>query len=470
MEVNKDEALRCLEIGRRHLNSGNFASARKFGGKSIALFPTPEAKQFLAKVDREEASASPSTGSSSSFSGSTNPSSTPSSTKSSPNPGSSEFGSSSRPNSVPPRPRSTPVEHKPAERDYTPEQVAAVKAIRSSGGDFYKVLGVGKDANESEIKKAYRKLALQMHPDKNGAPGADEAFKIVSKAFTVLSDPQKRAIFDQHGPDEGKSSGVNYDRANPTGHGFGGGGMHSMNGFGEEISPEELFNMFFGGGQFGGSFHSATFAGPGFGARQFGARQQRTQTQHRQQRQHPHQAGGDGATSGLSSLIQILPLILLFIISMSSSLFSDSDSSSSASSSGLNSATPEFSLASHGSYKSPRFTNAHNVPYFVNERKFKSTFMTTKDGSSTPFIDYERVISGYKVGSILKQLEDNVEITYLKTMQAHCQDEKKKKEIAHNRAMGFFGPDKKLWAAAQKMSTASCEAIEEKFGSEYLPR
>lgn len=76
-------------------------------------------------------------------------------------------------------------------------------------------------------------------------------FVVVSKAFTVLSDPQKRAIFDQHGPDEGKSSGVNYDRANPTGHGFGG-GMHGMNGFSEEISPEELFNMFFGGGQFGG--------------------------------------------------------------------------------------------------------------------------------------------------------------------------------------------------------------------------
>ncbi|KAG0040851.1 hypothetical protein BGZ82_007873 [Podila clonocystis] len=470
MEVNKDEALRCLEIGRRHLNSGNYTSARKFAAKSIALFPTSEAKQFLAKVDQEESSASPSTGSSSSFSGSTNPSSTPSSTKSSPNPGSSGFGSSSsRPNSVPPRPRSTPVDHKPAERDYTPEQVAAVKAIRSSGGDFYKVLGVGKDATESEIKKAYRKLALQMHPDKNAAPGADEAFKIVSKAFTVLSDPQKRAIFDQHGPDEGKSSGVNYDRANPTGHGFSGmHGMNGMNGFGEEISPEELFNMFFGGGQFGGSFHSATFAGPGFG-RQFGARQRTQQTQHRQHRQHPHQqAGGEGATSGLSSLIQILPLILLFIISMSSSFFSDSDSPPS-SSSGLNSATPEFSLASHGSYKSPRFTNAHNVPYFVNERKFKTTFMTTKEGVS-PFIDYERVINGYKVGSILKQLEDNVEITYLKTMQAHCQDERKKKEIALNRAMGFFGPDKKLWAAAQKMTTASCDAIEEKFGPEYLPR
>lgn len=153
MEVNRDEALRCLDIARRHLNSGNYASARKFGGKSISLFPTPEAKAFLAKVDQAEDSAS----------SSTNPS-TPSSTKSSPNPGSgSSFASgsgssSARPDSVPARPRSTPADHKPVEREYTPEQVAAVKAIRSSGGDFYKVLGINKDASDSEIKKAYRKV------------------------------------------------------------------------------------------------------------------------------------------------------------------------------------------------------------------------------------------------------------------------------------------------------------------------
>ncbi|KAF9426048.1 hypothetical protein BGZ94_006995 [Podila epigama] len=465
MEVNKDEALRCLDIGRRHLNSGNYASARKFVNKSIALFPTSEAKQLLAKIEQSEASSTPSSTSSSSFADSTNPSSTPSSTKSSPNPGSSS-GFSTNSNSVPPRPRSTPAEHKPAERDYTPEQVAAVKAIRSSGGDFYKVLGVSKTATDSEIKKAYRKLALQMHPDKNAAPGADEAFKIVSKAFTVLSDPQKRAIFDQHGPDEGKSSGVNYDRANPTGHGFGG-GMHGMHGFGEEISPEELFNMFFGGGQFGGSFHSATFAGPGFGARQF---RQRTQhTQHRQHHQHPHQQA-DGAHGGTStaSLIQLLPLILLFVISMASNLFSGGESSSSGSSSGLQYATPEFSLSSHGSYKAPRFTSAHHVPYFVNERKFNSAFMTNKDGTPSSHINYEKVVNGYKVSAILKQLEDNVEVTFLKKMREQCVEERKKKELALNRAMGFFGPDKKLWAAAQQMTTPSCEAIEETFGPEYV--
>ncbi|KAI8600168.1 hypothetical protein EDD21DRAFT_377899 [Dissophora ornata] len=455
MEVNKDEALRCLEIARRHLSSGNYSSARKFGGKSASLFPTPEATAFLAKVDREEASSSPaSASSSSSFSSSTNPS-TPSSTKSSPNPGSGA-SSSARPNSAPPRPRSTPVDHKPVEREYTPENVAAIKKIRSSGGDFYKVLGVTKDATEPEIKKAYRKLALQMHPDKNGAPGADEAFKIVSKAFTVLSDPQKRAIFDQHGPEDGKSTGVNYDRASPMGQGFGS-GMQS--GFGEEISPEELFNMFFGGGNMGGSFHSATFAGPGFGSHQFRTRGQ--QTQFRQQRQHPQQqAGGGGGTSGLSSLIQILPLILLFIISMSSNLFSDSDPSSSNGSS----AASDFSLGAHGSYQSGRFTGAHHIPYFVNERKFRNTFLAPGED----YLDLNRVVDGVKVQQILTQLETNVENAYLRHMRSECSNETKNKEMAHSRAMGFFGPNKKMWEAAQRMTTPSCDAIRDKFGSQYV--
>ncbi|KAF9151312.1 hypothetical protein BG015_006834 [Linnemannia schmuckeri] len=468
MEVNKDEAQRCMDIARRHLNSGNYSSARKFATKSIALFPTPEAKAFLTRVDKEESTSSPaSNASSSTFSASAEPSSsTPSSTKSSPNLGSSAGGASSftsgsrasaRPESVPPRPRSTPVDHKPAEREYTPEQVAAVKKIRSSGGDFYKVLGINKDASDAEIKKAYRKLALQMHPDKNSAPGADEAFKIVSKAFTVLSDPQKRAIFDQHGPEDGRSSGVNYDRASPMGaQGFGG-GMHGMNGFGEEISPEELFNMFFGGGNFGGSFHSATFAGPGFGTRQFRTRPQ--QTQHRQHRQHAQQQQGGGVgggTSGFSSLMQILPLILLFIMSMASNFFSDSDPSST----GASAAPSDFSLGPQGSYQYARFTNTHRVPYFVNERKFRSSFMAP----GSDHLDLNRVINGMKVRQILTQLEEDVERAYLRHMRTECINEKKRKEVAQNRAMGYFGPDKKMWEAAQRMTTPSCDAIREKFG------
>ena len=58
----------------------------------------------------------------------------------------------------------------------------------------YNVLGVSPTANENDLKKAYRKLALKLHPDKNSAPEADEAFKLVGLAYATLSDPRKRQV------------------------------------------------------------------------------------------------------------------------------------------------------------------------------------------------------------------------------------------------------------------------------------
>ncbi|CCV00521.1 unnamed protein product [Malassezia sympodialis ATCC 42132] len=63
------------------------------------------------------------------------------------------------------------------QREYTEKQVEVVRRVKRAGGDFYAVLGIQKTAEEGEIKKSYKKLALQLHPDKNRAPGADEAFK-----------------------------------------------------------------------------------------------------------------------------------------------------------------------------------------------------------------------------------------------------------------------------------------------------
>ena len=66
--------------------------------------------------------------------------------------------------------------------------------------DFYTTLGVARDASDDEIKKAYRKLAMQYHPDRNnGAKEAEERFKAITEAYDVLRDPQKRAAFDRYG-------------------------------------------------------------------------------------------------------------------------------------------------------------------------------------------------------------------------------------------------------------------------------
>lgn len=77
-------------------------------------------------------------------------------------------------------------------RSFTPAQKAAVDRVRKCRTyDYYAILDIESTCTDGEVKRAYRKLALIMHPDKNSAPGADEAFKLVSKAFQILSDPKR---------------------------------------------------------------------------------------------------------------------------------------------------------------------------------------------------------------------------------------------------------------------------------------
>lgn len=153
------------------------------------------------------------------------------------------------------------------DRKYTQEQKAAVIRVRRcSPTAFYDILGledVKATVTESEIKKAYRKLSLLTHPDKNGHEYADEAFKMVSRAFGVLGDKDKKAKFDRFGGDPDSRFGgapppqspfSGYAGRTPSSRAAGGGaGMWE-----EEISPEEMFNRFFGGGggfgPFGGEF------------------------------------------------------------------------------------------------------------------------------------------------------------------------------------------------------------------------
>ena len=103
--------------------------------------------------------------------------------------------------------------------------------------DYYEVLGLSKGASEDEIKKAYRKMAKKYHPDINKEPGAEEKFKEINEAYEVLSDPQKKATYDQFG-----FAGM--DGA----QGFGGGA-----GFGGFEDLSDIFGSFFGGGFGGGS-------------------------------------------------------------------------------------------------------------------------------------------------------------------------------------------------------------------------
>ena len=149
------------------------------------------------------------------------------------------------------------------DRKYTTEQKAAVIRVRRcTPTAFYDILGleeVRTSCTEGEIKKAYRKLSLLTHPDKNGHEHADEAFKMVSRAFGILGDADKKKQYDRYGGDPDSRSGGSappqnpFSRGTPSASRSAGGGGGSM--WEEEISPEEMFNRFFGGGGgFGGEF------------------------------------------------------------------------------------------------------------------------------------------------------------------------------------------------------------------------
>ena len=140
-------------------------------------------------------------------------------------------------------------------------------------GDYYEALGVPRGASEDQIKKAYRKLAIKWHPDKNpdNREAAEEHFKEISEAYDVLSNPEKRQTYDRFGKD-GLSGG--------GGGGGGGGGFHG----GGFRNADEVFREFFGGrdpfadffdddrSPFGSMLGGSMFGRSAFGSRMSGGR------------------------------------------------------------------------------------------------------------------------------------------------------------------------------------------------------
>ena len=115
--------------------------------------------------------------------------------------------------------------------------------MSSGKKDYYEVLGVPRDASEKDIRKAYKKLAIRWHPDKNpdNRKQAEEKFKEISEAYSVLSDPKKKNEYD--------NGGFSFE-----GFDFGGG-----------MDPFEMFNSFFKGKGFGFEDDDDDFFGGGFG-------------------------------------------------------------------------------------------------------------------------------------------------------------------------------------------------------------
>ncbi len=225
----------------------------------------------------------------------------------------------------------------------------------------YEVLGVARTADDAAIKTAYRKLAMRVHPDRNKAPEAEEAFKVVTAAHDTLSDPKRRRMYDMTGADDEASLAAQqharqsaaYARARGGGggmpHGFQGFqyGMHG-GGFEDDfVTPDMLFSMLFGGRprQRGPARRGPSMAGQ---------QQQQQQQFHRQQQQRAG-AAREGEGVNFMQFLHFVPLVLLFLFT----LFN-------MSSSGDVPSYP-YSLSKTHSYSIPRHTQ-QGAPFFVNNQ------------------------------------------------------------------------------------------------------
>jgi len=292
MDGNKEEGLRCIELATSYMKLGNKLKAKRFLIKAERLYPTEKAKElleFLSDGDDDE---------------------------NSPEPNDQDEKKSQEETEFRQRKRADPE----PSQEFSKDQLDAVKKVKVCR-DYYEILGVAKEATDSELKKAYRKMALQFHPDKNKCPGASEAFKAIGNAFAILSDTEKRKQYDLYGPME--------DQSNLRRHTHRGNRHDYSRGFEADVSAEELFNMFFGG-SFGG---------------------QNVYVRRGRQWQQRAEANNQGSV-GTGLLLQLMPiLILVFLSVMSNFLVSD----------------PIFSFQKTAKYPMEKLTANLKVPYYVRE-------------------------------------------------------------------------------------------------------
>ena len=180
MDSNKDEGLRCMRIAKSALESGDKVRALKFLKMAKRIYPNPEVDAFLRELaEGEDPTAAKKSDSETDFKYSAGTANGEHGRASGmPRSRSSANGNEPERSGIP---RSRSAASVP---DATPEQIEIVRRIRKTK-DYYEILGLSKTCSEGEVRKAYRKLSLKVHPDKNNAPGAEEAFKAVSKSFQV---------------------------------------------------------------------------------------------------------------------------------------------------------------------------------------------------------------------------------------------------------------------------------------------
>ena len=157
MESNKDEAYHCLRLAIRAMNQGNFEKAEKLARTAERMYPSEESKSILKQFESKSFKI------------------------------------------IDERPKTqlnVSNDELKSEIEYTKEQMDAVNRIKTCKENFYEMLCITKNARDLEIRKAYKILALLVHPDKNKAPGSAQAFTNLKSALDTLTDPYKKRTYD----------------------------------------------------------------------------------------------------------------------------------------------------------------------------------------------------------------------------------------------------------------------------------
>ncbi|CCE82911.1 Piso0_002673 [Millerozyma farinosa CBS 7064] len=310
---------------------------------------------------------------------------------------------------------------------YTAEQEkVVVKVLSYKPHQFYEILDVSKTSTDSEIKKSYRKLAVRLHPDKNPHPRSAEAFKILNKAWGILSDPQKKQIFDSTGTDP-DSRQAGFSSSDDV---FSGGPFARHRGGGADGAFEEdILNFFFGGGGgrgFGGGGPSFAFGNNGFTFQTFGDEQpfffQNTRPR-RQQRQQQQRQQEDMSMYNL--IRQFFPFLLLLLVPLVSHLFADDS-------------TPDYSFTKNSVYNGERFTPRFKIPFYVSEKFLNKSHLNSKQ---------------------LRNFDSKVENLYIQDKRSKCSREQIIKNEMIEDAQGWFSIDYAKLKRAEEFPMPNCAAL-----------
>ena len=433
--MDHEQAARCLQRSRKHLQEGDCERALSLAEESVRLHDTAEGRAWLERVRSLVArgTASGRCPSSASAASEDEKPAMPSVRGGGPN------GTARRD-----RVAAGATTNEGGEQDggsarrSAEANRAAIRRIVNASS-LYSVLSVERDATEADIRRAYRQLALRFHPDKNADTQADAAFKRIAHAFQVLSDARRRQMYDQTGAEDEQSlllrqrqeQEERYVRLRRRGgraahpfaeEGFGAfhgtpfGTVYFGNSDGDEMSAEELFEAFFFGG---------FSRGPGvrmYSSSPFMRRYRSAPP--------PPDSGGRGGRrlERLRAFLHLIPFILFFVLPSVIALLSPK---------------PAFQLDPSSGHTQARVTDGTRLEYFVDAHA------------------YDKMSEAQRL-SVQRDVEQEWLRRYATACRVELHQREELRELARRAWMS--ASRRRYEAAAEAMPMAGCRAYEQLHG------